>query len=227
MIARALDHPRPKEALVDALRKIEKQGREPEYEADYRMFTSFMAQIIENWDFQNRLTVETATALMEDIILQLSAEILANPAIQMKTHPEWTELPPRWVEDLTRRVQPLVSMAPGISDPELDVVRDEQTVASIVLSPLEPTHRISDIQPGTYTFALDSGRLLWSGIITEHELILSEALPGENFKMAADSGEPTTRPPSRKITLLEGDLVIQVYPGVESGWIEIKTRNLR
>jgi hypothetical protein len=107
---------------------------------------------------------------------------------------------------------------------EIDIIRNSEIHATIQLDPTEPVQRIGGILPGKYTFRLGSGRLLWEVELKEKDLILKLADPGQNLKLAADTGEDRRHSPTRKMAALDGELVFRVFAGIESGWIEIETR---
>jgi len=79
---------------------------------------------------------------------------------------------------------------------------------------------IADITPGQYRITLETGRVLWEGSLDQQDVLWLKAWPGESFKMAADSGEPSGQP-VRVIDLLDGTLIVRVYAGLEAGFMQI------
>ena len=78
-----------------------------------------------------------------------------------------------------------------------------------------------NVTPDHYAARMDTGRIIWQGELTEKELIWSAAFPGQALELAADTGEPAARM-TREITLLNGELIIRVFPGAESGRLELR-----
>lgn len=220
MIEKALGQTDPKKALVEAFRKIKTLGNEPEYEEGFAMFTSFMAEVIENWEIQNRLTAENAADIIENITLQLASETLSMPSDDLK-RVEW---PPGLVEELERRLRTLPIIDDDEPELELDIIRDRVTVETIRLYPEKSHQSIGDIRPGQYTFSLGSGRVLWEVALREKDLLISSAEPGSNLRLAADTGGEKKARPSREMAVMNGELVFRVFPGLENGRIEIETR---
>jgi hypothetical protein len=86
-----------------------------------------------------------------------------------------------------------------------------------------PFQVVESIRPGTYNFKLDTGRLLWSGPLTEKDLIWVYAFPSKDLALAADTGEAESLW-TQELRLLEDLVIIRVFPGIESGRIEIHIR---
>jgi hypothetical protein len=104
---------------------------------------------------------------------------------------------------------------------KINIARDEKLIASL---PLKPSHiplRISDAVAGHYTFQLNTGRVLWMGKLMETDLILIKAFPDSDLKLAATT-EDWKLKPSKLIRLLGGEIVIRIFPGFESGIIEVQ-----
>ena len=79
---------------------------------------------------------------------------------------------------------------------------------------------LRDIKPGLYEFKLETGRILGEEIITNKELLWTYAYPAQDLKLAADTGDTVERP-SKEIKFLSGELILQVFPGLESGRLRV------
>ena len=86
------------------------------------------------------------------------------------------------------------------------------------------SHRIGDIIPGDYVFSLGTGQLLWEVTLDEKDLFLTGTDPGKNLPLAADTDEVRRSEARREISLMDGELVVRVFAGLENGWIEIQER---
>ena len=81
---------------------------------------------------------------------------------------------------------------------------------------------IGDIVPGHYRLKLsNTGWLLWTRTLNKTELLWSEAYPGRPLALAADTGVPSQEP-TREVILLDGEIILRTYPGLELGWLEIE-----
>ena len=83
--------------------------------------------------------------------------------------------------------------------------------------------RLDNINPGFHSLSLDTGRVLWEGELTESHLLWAVAFPGEPLPMAADTGEAGNQPTLEE-DLLDGEVVLRVFPGLEGGSMEIEMR---
>lgn len=82
---------------------------------------------------------------------------------------------------------------------------------------------VDNIRPGPYRLTLDTGRVLWQDVLTEEDLVWAKAFPQAPLKMAAASEEGASSP-TRRLELLGGSMVLQVFAGIEHGSIEIEMR---
>jgi hypothetical protein len=103
---------------------------------------------------------------------------------------------------------------------KINVARDEKQIASLPLVKSNIPQRIQDAVAGNYTFQLNSGRILWMDELTEKDLFLLKAFPDIDLKLAATT-EDLKPIPSKQIRLLDGEIVIRIFPGFESGCIEV------
>ena len=221
LIERALGQSNPRKALAEAFREIQSLGRDPAYADGFAMFLSFMEEVAESWKLQDLLASGAGAAILEDLSLQLAAETAPNAPFSEK---DQFGLPPALIGQIKQRLPSLFLLDAEPIRAEIDVIRGTEIQATIQLDPTEPVQRIAGILPGKYTFRLGSGRLLWEVELQEKDLILKLADPGQNLKLAADTGEDRQHSPTRKMAVLSGELVFRVFPGIESGWIEIETR---
>jgi hypothetical protein len=221
LIEKALAQSNPRKALVESFREIQSLGRDPAYSDGFAMFLSFMEEVAENWKLQDLLSSDAGAAILEDFSLQLAADTASNAPFSEK---DQSGLPPALLEQIIQRLNTLSLMDTEPIRMEVDVIRDTEIHATIQLDPTKPVQRIAGILPGKYTFRLGSGRVLWEVELEEKDLILKLADPGQNLKLAADTGEERRLSPTRKMAALSGELVFRVFPGIESGWIEIETR---
>ena len=111
--------------------------------------------------------------------------------------------------------------APGASQFSVIVTRDGQEIASLTFAGRSDTQSLHGVMPGEYEMSLGSGRLLWEGALTEADLVWTSARPGEGMPMAADSGVAEDEA-TIDVPLLEGELRLRVFAGIESGRLVIE-----
>jgi len=76
------------------------------------------------------------------------------------------------------------------------------------------------ITPGKYSVKLNTGRILLTTELKETDLAWEAAFPGKNLALAAATEDEDTSP-TRRFSLLSGDLQILVFAQMENGYIKI------
>ena len=102
--------------------------------------------------------------------------------------------------------------------------RNGVTLATLKFSGEEQSLLIGDIYPGEYSLRTDSDWLLWQESLSETDLFWTHAYPDQDLPMAADT-EGTMGKSIKKFGLLNGEIVFRIYPGLESGTMEIEVKN--
>lgn len=106
--------------------------------------------------------------------------------------------------------------------PEIGLFREDQLVSIQCIDSLSGHLSFVNICPGYYqAVLLNTGWVIWSRELEARDVIISEAQGTENLKMAADTGgtEPQEVP---ETVPLDGNLILRIVPGIESGTVEIE-----
>ena len=221
IIAGSLRQTDPEDALRAAFEKIDRLGRQPRYAEDYQQFIRFMSEVCSQYgarfdddeesivDVLAALLVERATRDPEDMEEVTGAE---------------KQNASRWQADYERLWNNLRSTMVRPPVCEVIVQRDGNPIATCPLDASETPRSVSGILPGDYSFVLETGRVLWEGHLDERDLLWTRAFPAGPLRMVADTGR-SARSPTRQLELLEGALVVCVYPDLESGSLEIGITN--
>jgi hypothetical protein len=211
IVAEALRQPDPDGALRQAFAEIETRGRQSDYAQGYRQYQHFMSAVADA-----RENLEALTVAVRQVILALADHRLAGATAEraltiIGTRSEWlAELAALRAElAQSNRPQPLT----------LALVRSDVVLRTITLDPVPGRWLIANVVPGEYALVLGSGRVLWEGRLRERDLIWRVAFPRRPLDLAADTGEGAT--PTLMVPLLDGTLTMRVFPGLESGRIEI------
>jgi len=104
---------------------------------------------------------------------------------------------------------------------EVIIAKDGERIVSSPINLSEMSGVIRNALPGRYTIKLRTGRVLWEDEITKKDLLWHEAFPDRELKLAAATGE-AKRVSTKKISVLDGEIIIRVFPGFEDGTIEVK-----
>lgn len=103
-----------------------------------------------------------------------------------------------------------------IDELKIEVSIDDHHVGTIPVPRGVSSGMLSGIGPGRYSLSLTTGCVLWEGNLAPPELLWRLAFPGRPLEMAAATGDIFLEA-TRTETLLEGELVFHVLPGIESG----------
>ena len=102
----------------------------------------------------------------------------------------------------------------------LQLLKNGEIVTRFELDREHPRQSLANVMPGDYSLVLETGRGIWEGCLTPRDLLWGIAFPGRALDLAADTGErPTTA--TREEQLLGSELILRVFPGLESGRIEL------
>ena len=217
LLVEAWDRPDRQGALTEALEEMARWAIT--HKGDYANFCRFMEEVGARLladpsalqpHFRDLLE-ELLTALVTDtwegseesrgVLLQVCNE---HPLLQRELERVRSELAPHLVSE------PM----------ELIIYREGDEKARVQV-PLETrVVPVPEIVPGRYTLALSTGRVLWQGSILPREVLWAEAYPGRDLAMAART-EESRQEPTRSERLLAGELEVRLYPGLESGTLEI------
>ena len=107
---------------------------------------------------------------------------------------------------------------------EIIIERNGKLFGTISLKNMSGAKSIRRVKPGNYVIRLNTEHIIWQDELDEQELIWTAAFPGQALNLAADTGEMDTRT-TREIKLLDGDLIIRVFPEIESGRLEFDLKN--
>lgn len=221
ILARALEPPRTRDTLQAAFVEIMRIGRQPDHARGFRQFTRFMAAVgaarrqLEQFD---RLTeYDDVTAALLD---QPSAG-----AEERRIHHALLWSGDAWRAYEALRAELLAVESRGIR-PTIRLIREQQVIGTVAFDDESARASLASIVPGNYELVLDTGRVLWEGILTAQDCQWAVAHPGEPLRLAAETaGTPLT--PSREIVLLGGELTLRVFPGIEGGRVELEWRRPR
>jgi hypothetical protein len=219
-IADALRQPEPQVALRAAIEEIITLGQLPEYEQGFLQFQRFMAEVKRNWEKRSRKPEGIELDMVRYLSLQVAADLLEGDENETQAVLDLIGSQPRWQEEF-EKISRETSESEMPRIPEIIVERNGKSIASIPCEHLPVTKEIRGLKPGHYTVRLDTGRVIWEGELTQEELIWTAAFPEQALDLAADTGEAAART-TREATLLNGELIIRVFPEIEGGRLELK-----
>ncbi|MBI4659763.1 MAG: hypothetical protein HY735_13060 [Verrucomicrobia bacterium] len=105
---------------------------------------------------------------------------------------------------------------------EILLFREEALIASLSL--LSGRDTATGLRPGTYTLMLSTGRVLWQGELSQEQVLWDKAFPDESLPLAADTGTDQDHSTVRQ-SLLDGEILMSVCPGLGAGSVQIERAN--
>jgi len=218
ILIRAFESADIRASMEAAFREIEELGTRPEYVDGYRQFEMFITAGIAYTD------PEILDDVLTSLMYALATDTFEGPdEVKSFLKEKITNKP-----DLKSRYEKIVqkiSIADEIPPISLELERDNEIIKTFEFSEEKREHRIPHIVPGLYRLSLSTGRVLWEGTITSQDVIWVKAFPGKNYTVAADTGD-LEQNASRVEELLDGEVNLSIFPGLESGMLvitEIKT----
>jgi hypothetical protein len=219
IIAGALQSNDPKKALREAFHEIKSSGQKAEYQQMYAQFQKFMETVSQYGEAQSDISF--GDAVVKELILDLAIGTFDSDSFEqdaalalIHSNKEWQNL-----------YEQILAQLKGESETgyEVSIERNNHPVGTFSLIKEGRSQLLKNMYPGHYTLKLDTGRVIWDGELSQKDLIWSQAHPGKPLKLAADTEEKVILP-KREISLLGDKIVLQVFPGVESGTLGIKIK---
>jgi hypothetical protein len=219
IIARALASDNPRKAMEEAFEEIRALGNQPEYGEGFRQFVEFVKTTLKASGEESGRGVQIAREAIYRLIYELATDTFEGEQAEREALINAMRGIPEWNAEYERiQSEARAFLAPEIPI-KIEVVREGELISSFISS--IDTHSIGSIRPGRYTVQFSNGRILWYGVLTKEDLIWSFAFPERDLPMAAET-DLEQREPSRVISLLNGELVVEVFAGLESGEMRLK-----
>ena len=133
---------------------------------------------------------------------------------------ELIETRPDWHETFKKRSITVAATKTKPLELKICIEKNNETLCSLPVSPDPFMKTIHDITPGKYSIKINTGRILLTTELKETDLIWEAAFPGKNLELAAATEDEETNP-TRRFSLLTGDLQILVFTQMENGYIKI------
>ena len=223
LIADALEQADPKEALKEAFENIKNLGRQSKFRQGFSQFQRFMNEVERNWEKQSETSESMADKLVRDLAIQIATDLLEDDENEARSALDLITSRPDWQEELEKLLAETVRSEAPDRMPELIVEKEGERIGSIPFENQPASKTIRNLKPGRYAIKLDTGRVLWQDRLTEKDLLWIYAFPEQDLDLAADTGDAMPRR-TREIKLLDGEVIIRVFPEIESGRLELEIR---
>ena len=218
IIARALQQEDTDESLRRAFDEIESLGQQPDYQLGYQQFQEFM-HIVNDHKKEHGLDLLENNSVIA-LITELTTSTFEGTDQEKQMILRIIQSHPKWQAEYDRLMAEMRELQRAPTGVSVSILREKEPFRSLTFTKSPDSKTIDKIVPGRYTVALATGRIIWEGLLAERDLIWKEAYPGRALRLSADTGEPEGEP-TQQVSALEGDIIVRVFAGLESGRIEI------
>lgn len=213
----ALGSDNPKAALMGAFKKIRDRGMAKEYKEGFAQFRLFMGKIVEayveNSPDREQLIREDIHSLINDLV----TDSFEGSEEEKKALIESFTKNDKWGTEYERMKSELIDFMEPHPPIRIEVLKDGEPIASFAAT--EMPIKLTNIDPGQYTIGLSTGRVLWEDQLLKKHLIWLDAYSDEDLRMAAKTEKDIVARPTVSDPLMDGELTIEVIPGLKSGEI--------
>jgi hypothetical protein len=223
IIIRALEGPNPKAKLLRAFQTIEQLGREADHKQGYAQFLLFMREIgrqasQDEEDLQSRLA-----KTIDPTIVELATDTFRGAPDEREAALAMIHLRTDWRERYEALRAELTETAENAIPVAVIVEHNGRVLQTLPVAAPPASTLIRRVKPGQYIIKLSTGRVLWEGMLLGRHLQWNKAYPGRALDLAADSGDAQAEA-TLELALLEGEITVRVFPGLETGRMEISVR---
>jgi uncharacterized protein YaaR (DUF327 family) len=219
IIAKALQEKDTEQSLKQAFKQIKSLGTRPGYEQGFEQFQRFMDTVNEH--------VETGVPdsqfrdeLAKELIVELATDTFEGSSKDKKKALDIIRSNPRWQEEYDKLVNEIEELSQVPEAVEIVISRDNEPFKSVTFDDVPGSKTIERITAGLYKISFASGQTIWEGKLGEQDLVWARAYPGRPFDLAADTTGRQPKP-VKQISLFDGDIIISIYPSIESGSMNI------
>jgi len=212
-----------KQSLNKAFKEIAGKGTLPEYEEGFNNFQMFIKAIDKHLsgdpELVERFKIDQWKSKMLDLItgtFKGSGDEKLELIGFIQTNPELFSSYEQIREELKK-------FLPKVFPIQIEIEKDGEMLGKHEFDRDTANITIKNISTGFYRVLLSTGRLLWEGNLPEEKLLWVKAYPQQKLPVAAET-EPLKQRPTLTESLITDEIVLEVYPGIESGIILLKLR---
>ena len=210
ILQEALQGREPPQALGRAFERILVLGAQTSYRSGLENFQRFMEEVQSCRDLMKGDRVR-------ELILELVTEATAFNRAHLDAAMQVIDSDPDWkceYEQLRRQFAEEIS-------PTVEVYRSHQLIGELMFDKPGDSRPLGHITPGQHLLRLSTGLVLWEGQLTARDLLWVEAFGPESLELAAKTPEARGQP-TRIVAMLDGELILRVFAGIEDGEIEVE-----
>ena len=222
LIIEALQKPESQIALKQAFERIKELGQQPQYKTGFIQFQRFMAEVNKASEIKTEIPDDVIHEILQDLVLELTTGQLDDKK-ESRDILNLIISRPEWREEFEKLREEITMPESQFRQTEIIIEKDGKRFGIFSVGKSSNIIKVAGIKPAHYSFLLSTGRLIWEGNLTEKELLWSFAFPERDLEMAAKTDDMIKRT-TREIKALKGEVIIRVFPEIESGNLEIEIR---
>ena len=219
IIAKALEQKDSEQSLKQAFEEIKSLGTKSGYEQGFQQFQQFMNTVNEQAKKEGA-DDQLKTEIAKQLIVELATDTFEGTDEDKRKALSIIKSNPQWRKEYDQLVAEIEELSQVPESIEILISRDNKPFKSVTFMEVPGTKGIDRIIAGVYNIAFAAGRIIWEGELTEQNLLWGKAYPGRHVKLAADTTGQKSEP-TKEISVLDGEIIIRVFPSIESGRIEI------
>ena len=219
ILSRALRSDQPEQAMKEAFDEISILGLKPGYGNGYSQFQKFVKEAFEPSEPDSPLVLNRIREAIYRLMYALATDTFEGSEEQKKLLISEFEKDPEWSSEYLKIQEEFQDSTDLESPLSFEILKDDQSFGSYPIG--DSLLKIRGISIGVYTIRLSNGRVLWEDRLTREDVLWTYAFPDKELPMAAET-EPLEKTPARTISLLEGEFVMKIIPGLESAMISIE-----
>lgn len=216
LLQQALESDTPAIALQDAINEIRSKAARAEFKIGYGNFLSFV-QVMENELLSDP---ELKNSIEDWFNIEKGIDILIGNFVGSDS--EKQRVMDYFKDDVD--FQELRHEIRNYGEKQgsllVEIIKDDLVIGAYDLGKSGNIITLRGITPGDYMIRLSNGRLLWHSKLDKNNLQWSLAFPKRDYPAAAMT-EPLRAEPSISETICDGNLRLDVIPGLETGTIVI------
>jgi len=207
-----------KEAMKAAFKEIKEKGKLPEYQTASKNFEKFL-KIVDDYvtsqpDIRNNLETE----LSESTLIALVTDTFPGTDEEKQKVLALIKKDSVLLSEYERIRNELSAFLPKPDQVQIEIEKNGKPLGVFEFDAATSKILVREVEPGDYVVKLSSGLLLWQGNLLREKLVWTYAYPGEKLPAAAET-EPLKCKPSYREDLAEGEIRLEIVPGLESGAI--------
>lgn len=218
IIARALQQPDTAQALQQAFAHIKSIGRQPQYRRGFVQFEGFMEVVGQH--VESEYATSREQSVLRELMTELALDLFPGNDAERRAVLERIHSYTQWQQEYESLCTQISNTERSSSGWEFLIDRDGRPFATIVLEQIPHSQTVESLTPARYSVSLASGRLIWQDQLTERDLIWMAAFAGAPLDLAAAT-DAAQAGLTRQDTFLNGEVILRVFAGLESGRLEI------